>query len=155
MKISKLDRGGIAFLVSKEKRQYLTIDQFGISFPYHGDEVIWLWPWKREQKSLKFVSVLSEGTFASLEEVKKFWKDYNNFHLDEAIQKGEKFKCITDLTPLDGLFVKRVHLVRKNKKHNYECFCGLNPSKKFFDEEYKLFEEVDCEVCKSKIRSVV
>lgn len=50
------------------------IDKTGIEFYYHGDWVIWLWPWKR--RSDKYISISLSGTgefgdakFSSLKEI--------------------------------------------------------------------------------------
>lgn len=50
-------------------------DRLGIGFPYQGDELIWIWPWRRRAR-LKWLSVNCEGTFQSLVAYRRFWTDY-------------------------------------------------------------------------------
>lgn len=54
----------------------VSINSLGIEFIYYVDEVIWVWPWKRTKKHLKYISILSESEFASLAEIKQFWIMY-------------------------------------------------------------------------------
>ena len=61
---------------------FIVFDQFGIEFPYKGDIVIWLWPWRRKNTKTsyhdinKYVSILSEGYFDNLSEIDKFWEGF-------------------------------------------------------------------------------
>jgi hypothetical protein len=55
--------------------------QIGINFRYRGDEIIWLWPWKR--KGNKWLSICASGngdfgdaTFSSLVELDQFWEAF-------------------------------------------------------------------------------
>ena len=57
----------------------VAIDHSGITFPYQGDEIIWIWPWKR-MGGEKYISVLFSGTgqfgdckFTSLQDIKEAW----------------------------------------------------------------------------------
>lgn len=56
-----------------------SVDRLGVEFPYNGDVVIWLWPWRRDGKP-KFISVCASGTgewgdvrFNTLAEIDAFW----------------------------------------------------------------------------------
>lgn len=58
------------------------LDKFGLEFPYKGDTIIWLWPWRRKNKKNKFISILASGngefgdaTFKSLREIDEFWEN--------------------------------------------------------------------------------
>jgi len=53
----------------------LSICRFGVWFPYQGDEVCYIWPWKRNQ-SQKFVSLIFEGDFNSLKQLREMWDAY-------------------------------------------------------------------------------
>lgn len=62
---------------------FVSVDSLGIEFFYKGDTVIWLWPWRRKDKRLKFVSVNFSGTgefgdalFRSLKDLDEAWLDY-------------------------------------------------------------------------------
>lgn len=55
----------------------------GIWFLYKGDEVLYVWPWRRKEDegiSLtgghKYLSLFSEGYFGSLREMDEFWDGY-------------------------------------------------------------------------------
>ena len=58
---------------------FISLDKIGIDFPYKGDTVIWLWPWRRKNtetkfhKTNKYVSTCCEGYFNSLKEMDQFW----------------------------------------------------------------------------------
>lgn len=79
-----------AFPISKELRIHnatfkpsnLTL---GFNLYYKGEEVFYVWPWKRQPffnevnnriVSSKWISVCSEGYFSSLKEVDQFWVDF-------------------------------------------------------------------------------
>ena len=55
---------------------HFSIDSWGICFDYKGDEVIWLFPWKRKGQTRKFYSVCWECVFHSLKEIDKLTDDY-------------------------------------------------------------------------------
>jgi hypothetical protein len=61
---------------------FISFDSLGIEFPYKGDEIIWLWPWRRENTrnghhdTNKYVSIISEGYFNSLDEIDEFWNGF-------------------------------------------------------------------------------
>jgi hypothetical protein len=57
------------------------IDRLGVEFPYRGDTVIWLWPWRRDGLP-KILSVGLSGTgefgvarFNSLRELDLAWQE--------------------------------------------------------------------------------
>jgi hypothetical protein len=55
---------------------FCNLDRFGFNFRYEGDQVVWLWPWKRRD-GRPFADVsLSYSTFESLEAISDFWKRY-------------------------------------------------------------------------------
>jgi len=56
---------------------YLYIDYLGIGWNHFGDEVIWIWPWKRDNPTHAFFSMFSHGSFEHLEEVNEFWHEYH------------------------------------------------------------------------------
>lgn len=67
---------------------FCSVDSLGVEFPYKGDTLIWLWPWKRKGDPRPFISVLMSGTgewgdakYSSLVELDHFSK-----MLDEAVQ---------------------------------------------------------------------
>lgn len=49
--------------------------KWGPSFKYKGDEIVWSW------KSRTWISICSEGTFATLNEVDQFWDMYDQYEL--------------------------------------------------------------------------
>ena len=51
-------------------------DPYGIVFRYNGDEVIWLWWWKRENKLWKFYSIGFCCSFRSLKQIDDLWEQY-------------------------------------------------------------------------------
>jgi hypothetical protein len=57
---------------------YLWIDKQGIWFLYKGDEVGWLYWWKRKDQARKWLSVSFETTFTSLKEMDDLWEAYFN-----------------------------------------------------------------------------
>ncbi len=64
-------------------------DKSGVEFFYKGDTVIWLWPWRRKDKKLKFISLFFSGTgefgdamFSSLKQLDEAWRD-----CEEALSK--------------------------------------------------------------------
>jgi hypothetical protein len=60
------------------------VDCLGLTFAYKGDEIIWLWPWKRGDKPhLPWVSLSFTGNgdfgdarFPSLKAIDKAWHEY-------------------------------------------------------------------------------
>jgi len=65
----------------------LRVDIFGVWFLYKGDEVCWLFPWKRKHGrnrnlldgrlggSRKYCSLLSGSYFNTLKEMDEFWDE--------------------------------------------------------------------------------
>jgi hypothetical protein len=54
----------------------------GIEFDYYGDEVVWVWPWKRASLSrlgskVVLVSAAAETTFASFRDYWMYWGEHN------------------------------------------------------------------------------
>jgi hypothetical protein len=54
----------------------MKINSSGIWFKYHGDEMLWVWPWKR-QNGHKYISVLFEGGFKDLNDYWYFCGGYS------------------------------------------------------------------------------
>jgi hypothetical protein len=68
-------RPGISWIFSD-------VDKHGVEFPYRGDHIIWLWPWRRQGKP-KYVSVgfsgngdFGDASFFTLKEIDKRWDDF-------------------------------------------------------------------------------
>lgn len=64
----------------------LKIDKFGIDLWYKGDTLIWIFPWKRKNKELKWISLTFSGNgdfgdakFKSLKELNNYWDEFENF----------------------------------------------------------------------------
>jgi hypothetical protein len=82
-------------ILNLEKRifkTYIFIDKTGLWFYYRGDEVGWIYPWKRKDKKYKWISLNFSGNgefgdacFKSLKEIDKEWDKYN-----ETIKKNAK-----------------------------------------------------------------
>jgi hypothetical protein len=51
-------------------------DPDGIAFMHHGDEIIYLWWWKRINKSFKFYSIGFNCPFRSLKQIDDLWEQY-------------------------------------------------------------------------------
>lgn len=61
----------------------MTIDRLGIQFRHKGDDVIWVWPWKRRKFSARFISLGFSGTgefgdavYSSLKQLDADWETY-------------------------------------------------------------------------------
>ena len=52
------------------------LDRFGLWFHWHGDEVGYLWPWKRYRKGYRWYANSFESTFRTLEEIDRCWEGY-------------------------------------------------------------------------------
>ena len=48
----------------------------GIDFNYKGDQVTWLWPWKRNNYDKPYLSTSFMCTFKSLKEMDEMWDGY-------------------------------------------------------------------------------
>lgn len=86
------------FFARKQYWNYLTIafDRFGIEFPYKGDLVCWIYPWRKHLMNGRFVSILSEGSFKSLKEIDGFWDSYNKTMAETGMKgEGPDFFCKT------------------------------------------------------------
>lgn len=55
---------------------HFSFDFLGFVFDYKGDEVTWLWPWKRTDKKKKWLSIGFECDFNNLQELDDAWNDY-------------------------------------------------------------------------------
>jgi len=53
-----------------------SFEHVGICFDHGGDEVVWIWPWKRENRTRKYISTGFNAVFHSLKEIDNLWKDY-------------------------------------------------------------------------------
>lgn len=72
------------------KNNVFYICNVGIGFPYKGDEVIVLWPWRwkfRRWKVYWLLSIDFESGFCSFAEIDKEWRDY--FRACRILLKGE------------------------------------------------------------------
>jgi hypothetical protein len=54
-------------------------DKFGYSFMYKGDEIYWVWPWRRKsyKPDTKFISLLLNEDFESLKSIDDRWDEIN------------------------------------------------------------------------------
>lgn len=58
------------------------IDKDSLSLYYKGDDIFWIWPWRRwyfikqYNNHKKFMSLTSLGSFDTLKEIDDFWKEY-------------------------------------------------------------------------------
>ncbi len=72
---------------------FTVTDSTGIWFSYRGDEVLWLWPWRREGRGA-YVSVCASGNaefgdvhFSSLKEMDEYWSEVGEaFTRMDAVQ---------------------------------------------------------------------
>lgn len=68
---------------------FCSVDGLGIWFPYNGDEVLWLWPWERQEREgdnrgkAPFISLGFTGTgewgdakYWTLQELDRHWDEY-------------------------------------------------------------------------------
>lgn len=56
--------------------KFITLSNIGIHFLDQGDEVAWIWPWKRSQQNYGWLSIGFEDTFRSLKEIRELWTEY-------------------------------------------------------------------------------
>ncbi len=70
-------------LEKKIFKTYLYINKSGLWFYYRGDEVGWIYPWKRKNRGYKWISLNFTGTgefgdalFKSLKEIDEEWDRY-------------------------------------------------------------------------------
>jgi len=54
----------------------LKICKSGIWFDYHGDEVLWKFPWHERHNKNRYVSLCCDGEFKSLKDIDIFWEKY-------------------------------------------------------------------------------
>jgi len=55
---------------------HFSFDFLGFVFDYRGDEVTWLWPWKRISQNRKWLSSTFECTFNYLKDLDELWNKY-------------------------------------------------------------------------------
>ena len=55
-------------------------DRQGMAFKFHGDDVVWLWHWKRPNGK-PILSIGFEGIFDSLYDLKLEWWNYDMWML--------------------------------------------------------------------------
>lgn len=68
-----------ALLRSKWTRWLVvSLDRWGITFIRKGDEITWLWPWKRRNRDAKFLCSTAHGIYCTLQDIDNFWADYQN-----------------------------------------------------------------------------
>jgi hypothetical protein len=75
---------------------HFDINDAGIWFDYKGDEVCWMFPWKRNHKNKKYLSVLFECEYSSLKEMDDAWEDYSKAE-QEAWEKEYPVNCRVEL----------------------------------------------------------
>lgn len=68
----------------------MKITRAGVSFSYHGDELVWIWPWRRTDKNDKYYSFIFEHEYPSLAE---YWQHVGSWN--EACRKN-KIRGYTD-----------------------------------------------------------
>lgn len=63
----------------------------GVEFDHDGDNVLWIWPWKRSAWRRRYMSFGFDAVFESLEEVDREWEGYFQAIavLEEMILDGE------------------------------------------------------------------
>lgn len=54
----------------------IDITTTGITFLYKGDQVIYVWLWKRNKFNDRFYSIVFNRFFCSLKELSEYWKGY-------------------------------------------------------------------------------
>lgn len=62
----------------------MKINESGITFSYYGDEMLWIWPWKRKNKR-KFISELYADSFTNLRDYWEYVGAYNEAFRKEKI----------------------------------------------------------------------
>jgi hypothetical protein len=71
------------------KFKYLGVSKFGIDFKWNGDEVVWIFPWRRRIKKLKFLSVGFGVCYESLKDIDQEWEDYFRFTEEADFKNGK------------------------------------------------------------------
>jgi len=61
-------------------------DRQGAEFIFHGDSVVWLWPWKRPSGK-PILSIGFEAVFDSLYDLKLEWWNYDMYELAYMVRK--------------------------------------------------------------------
>ena len=75
-------------IISKKYR--LAVGKYGIDFSYYGDDVEYIWPWKRTKRENKWISFGFDNSFRSLKEIKKYWDDMDFYILTHPKINEEK-----------------------------------------------------------------
>jgi hypothetical protein len=71
-----MDHGAMRMLIYRSNRKYIAVDYLGVEFQYHGDTVIWLWPWKRSGVGRVWLSISFEATFPTLRSIDTMWNEF-------------------------------------------------------------------------------
>ena len=65
--------------------------RLGITFHKFGDDITWIWPWRRvgwdgkiNRRGRKFLSALFESEFNSLAEIDRMWTEFDEYNRLEA-----------------------------------------------------------------------
>lgn len=98
----------------------MKITKAGIWFDYEGDELLWLWWWKRGRlpngKTGKYVSLLCDGVFESLKEYWIFWGEYAQACRQDKVYGYTEAEVFNDWASWS--FMRNIVVVLKNI--NYE-----------------------------------
>lgn len=65
---------------------FSVMTHWGLEFDYHGDWVIWLWPWRRKYNG-KFISTSFGASFPTLKSINDLWEEY--FEAQSNIKQGD------------------------------------------------------------------
>lgn len=65
---------------------HFSFDHIGFLFDYKGDEITWIWPWRRINGK-KWLSTIFEYETDTLKEIDKLWEDYLNAMMKYAMMK--------------------------------------------------------------------
>ena len=49
----------------------------GLSFWYKGDDITYVWPWRRTQYRKRWLNFTIGGTYNTLKQIDEFWNEYN------------------------------------------------------------------------------
>jgi hypothetical protein len=63
-------------LIYRSDRKYIEIDYLGVEFQYHGDNVIWMWPWKRRGIGQVYLSMSFECAVPTLRSIDTMWNEF-------------------------------------------------------------------------------
>ncbi len=75
-----------------KKWLWASASRTGVEFHHKGDQIIYVWPWKRVNKEHKFISLCFTGngefgdvSFKSLAEIDRQWDEFNKFQDQESL----------------------------------------------------------------------